>query len=90
MAAKAPTRRQVQDALETARLAPDRLIHSRKTGRWEARLGFFYRHGRSAEGFAERVGTVLGAHVVNHGERWAAWPADSYWWVDFEFTTAED
>jgi hypothetical protein len=90
MAAKTPARGYVTAALALRGLHPNRLSRSAKTGRWTARWSYYYRHGRDSESFAERVGEVLGANVVDHGDRWAPWPRDSYWWVEFEFTTVED
>jgi hypothetical protein len=68
-------------------LNPDTLI-AKRDGTFEARSGYFYRHGRSADGFASRIKRTLGAlglevDILEVQDRWAPWPRDSYFMVRF-------
>lgn len=59
----------------------DRLI-TRRDGSVEARRGYFYRNGGTAQGFANRVEKLLAAAGlearVQGDDHWAAWPRESY------------
>ena len=68
----------------------DRML-SKRDGTFEMRFGFFYRHGKTSEKMAIRVLQYGGASVkiVNHSERWQAWPKDSYWSVFVKVTDAD-
>lgn len=70
-------------------------VGRRKDGCVVVRRGFFYRHGGSAELFAEKVTTALeknniNAHVIDSGEVWKAFSGGAtvanrrYWFVVLE------
>ena len=66
---------------------PDKVI-TKKDGSFEARKTFFYRHGGSAETWADTVVKAVAAQgfdptVVRCEEVWRDWPKDSYWTVTF-------
>ena len=68
----------------------DRML-TKRDGTFEMRFGFFYRHGKNSEKMALRVVRKAGASVkiVEHFERWQAWPKDSYWVVIVKVTDAD-
>lgn len=59
-----------------------------RKGKVEILRSYFYRHGASAEKFAEDVDLLLGltaaGHKVTHEDRWAQWPKESYFVVIVE------
>ena len=66
---------------------PDKVIRKKDRG-FEARRTFFYRHGGSAETWADTVVKAVAAQgfdprVVRLEEIWRDWPKDSYWTVTF-------
>lgn len=71
----------LKDALEIADMHPDK-VSRRRDGRFNVRSGFFYRGGRTAEGWAKKVEAALKAVgfkvEVDAREEWAAWPKTSY------------
>ena len=87
---KAQIRRTVRDALDTI---ADRVI-THKDGTFSARRTYFYRHGQTAGGFAEKVKhfvtkadfTFVEIDVEDH---WAQWPKDSYFQVRFRVASRE-
>lgn len=59
----------------------DGMIHK---GDIEVTKGYFYRHGMTPDRLIDRVLEIFPeAKIVNSGDRWRAWPADSYMWVIF-------
>jgi len=81
------------NVLKTLReeLHPDGIGRSRN-GLITLRNGFFYRHGKTAEMFADRVRACIAekglpAEVVGCGEHWAVFKGgaalrnSSHWWV---------
>jgi hypothetical protein len=51
----------------------------------EARYGFFYRLGQSAEGKANKVQKLFpDAQIIEYEEIWKEWPKDSYFKVLFK------
>ncbi len=81
------TIRQIAVALGVSAVCPDKLF--KRNGRFTVRWGFFYRHGLTAQQFANRVVSALeaaGRTVLNvrYKEVWQSWPKDSYFEVGFE------
>jgi hypothetical protein len=50
----------------------------RANGDVEVRHSYFYRHGRTAEGFAAKVRAAFPDHEVQSNDEWRAWPGTSY------------
>ncbi len=77
-----PFQKQVKQALASqSNVNPDH-VTARKDGTVTAKRAYFYRHGTTAESWAEKVATELtaagiGAYVDGH-DAWAAWPKTSY------------
>lgn len=68
----------------------DRLIF-KKNGTCEARLTYFYRHGKSPDQLADRIRAAIpGTVVVETTDRWAAWPRVSYFRVVFKMEQVRD
>lgn len=64
---------------------------SKKGDVYTIRREFFYSHGGSSEGLANKVKKVFpNAVIVDHGEHWAAFRGgasvaqSSHWWVKFK------
>jgi|GEM_PF-3431603 len=60
----------------------------KRDGSFEARKTFFYRHGGSAEAWADTVVKAVAAQgfdptVIRCEEIWRDFPKDSYWTVTF-------
>lgn len=59
----------------------DRMVN-KKDGSMEFRRGFFYRHGQTHEGWADKVRAYFASQgwtvTVTSSECWNAWPKDSY------------
>ncbi len=71
----------IKKALNESGLNPDRVVNKRD-GSSELRFGFFYRHGRSSQYYAQVVAkSMAGYKVIDSGENWQPWPKDSYFWV---------
>jgi hypothetical protein len=86
--------RRVPDEVKL-RLAPlaDKVV-AKKDGTFEARRTYYYRHGCTAEKFAEDVVKVLSAagfdvEVLAAEDHWNAWPRDSFWLVRFRVQVRE-
>jgi len=69
---------ELRKLLERRGLHPDQV--RTRDGAFEVRRTYFYRHGRSAEDWAEQVAQSLPAplKVVGSRDDYAAWPRDSY------------
>jgi hypothetical protein len=79
--ATAKDRRTVESLLEHV---ADRVVCHRD-GTISAKRGFFYKHGQTSEGFANKViKTITGISLVEHFEDWNAWPKDSWFVVKFK------
>jgi hypothetical protein len=64
----------------------DRVI-AKKDGSFEARRGYFYRHGQTAAGLAELVKSAIpNAQILESNDRWNTWPHDSYFQVIFRIS----
>jgi urease gamma subunit len=93
--AKMLSRAKVEEMLVDAGVWPD-YISKTKSGTWKFYKGFFYRHGQSAEGWAEKLSKVPGVKVVDQGEHYtdfrggASVRASSHFWVEFTFEPKEE
>ena len=81
------TTKQIAVVLGIGDVHPDKLF--KRNGQFTVRLGFFYRHGRTAQQFANQVVSALEAvgrtvFNVRSQEVWQFWPKDSYFEVSFE------
>ena len=62
----------------------DRVV-AKKDGTFEARRGYFYTHGLTAEGLGDAVKKLIkGAVILECPNRWNPWPRDSYFKVIFK------
>lgn len=76
-------RTEILNRLHATTGAPDTLRVG-KDGICTARWGYFYRHGRSVEGYAQGVRAAFPAgDIVSVQDRWAPWPRDSFFEVRF-------
>ncbi len=87
---KAQIKRSVRDALET--LAGRVITH--KDGTFSARRTYFYRHGQTADKFADEVSVAIfdagfKFTQVDLEDHWAQWPKDSYFQVRFRVASRE-
>jgi len=74
---------QIERQLAEGGAYPDRII-AHKDGTFSAWWAYFYRCGKSAEKYAERIlAAVPGAVVVEAYEDFHSWPTTSYFKVKF-------
>lgn len=72
------TRKDIQDTLELMGVHPDKIV-MHKDGTVSVKRGYFYHHGKTAEGWAERVLKPFPtAILVEAVDEWREWPQDSY------------
>lgn len=77
-------RRKITDKIFAAGTYPDSIRYSTKENLFTAKWGYFYRHGRTAEGCAEKVKTALKeVQIISAKDIWNPWPKDSYFEVKF-------
>jgi len=77
-------RKIITDKIFAAGTYPDSIRYSTKENLFTAKWGYFYRHGRTAEGYAEKIKTALkGVHIASARDIWNPWPKDSYFEVKF-------
>lgn len=83
-------RKEIQAVKMVARFEADadmvKQLRGRGDGVFEARWGYFYRHGKTPATFVAKVKKAFGTGVVilANGDHFAAWPASSYFWVRFK------
>ena len=65
-------------------LGPDVITFGRD-GVITAKWGYFYRHGRTAEYYRDRVVKELPVEIVEYRDDWKQWPKDSYFVVRFRW-----
>ena len=86
VAMDAKTKKMLKVALNYAGI--DKLMFKRD-GTCVAKRGYFYRHGQSASGFADRITATLEkqdihVEIVSARDDWNAWPKDSNFVVTFK------
>jgi hypothetical protein len=60
----------------------DREVVVHGNGEVTIKRSYFYRHGNTAQKWAEQVlKTLPEAEEVDRGDHWAEWPNNSYFWV---------
>jgi hypothetical protein len=60
-------------------------LSSKKDGSFVAKVGYYYRHGMTPESLERTLLKHLPeAVVLNKGDHFARWPAESYLWVQFK------
>lgn len=65
-------------------------VGKRKDGLYQAKRTFFYTHGYTAEKFKADVQAALPeAKIQEAREKWANWPAQSYWIAVFAIPAPE-
>lgn len=69
----------IKAKLAESDIYPDKVV-CKKDGTVEVKDSYFYRHGRSAETWSERVMEVLGdtAELVEARDDYKQWPGTSY------------
>ena len=87
---KAQIKRTVRDALD---MVADRVI-THKDGTFTARHTYFYRHGQTADKFADEVAAAIADAnfrftQIDLEDHWAQWPKDSYFQVRFRVASRE-
>lgn len=86
----APTPQAMKKRMREAGFHPDTFT-AKKDGTFEARAGYFYRHGRTAEGLGETIKAAaekagLGCTILKTEDHWNAWPRTSYFLARFILT----
>ena len=81
--------------LEKLRGAGADTLSKNKAGNYVARKSFFYTHGQTAEGFADKIKAVYpNAEIVDKGSQWKAFKGGasvaqgSHFWVEFKMGPA--
>lgn len=68
------------------------MVSKNRKGNYVARWGFFYTHGKTAQGYAERVAAKLeNVNIIDKGQVWTPFKGgspiqkSSHFWVEFNF-----
>lgn len=89
-------RKQVLALLNNAGVYPDRFIQKRTnedaSGRvYEVKFHYFYRHGRSPEGYAEQLAALdPRIEILHMDDQWRSWPNDSWMVVIFKLWNSRE
>jgi len=71
-------RKDIEKALEANNVGYDRIV-CHKDGAVSVKMSFFYPHGKSSSGLAEKVLAALpGSTLISAIDDWQSWPKDSY------------
>ncbi len=78
--AKSFIRNKIQDNLH-----PEKVSCS-KEGEWVTKFGYFYRHGRSCEKYADQIKSLFpDVQITGMVDEWRPWPKDSFFVISFKF-----